>query len=207
MAESTGSIRPAYRGRTDPVRNRRLAPLRAGPYHEVVQTRDDDTWVGLQDSPLPVEEASQWVVRADCGAVVVFSGTARDHSEGRDDVSVLEYEAYEEEVLPRLASLATATRQRWADVGRIAMIHRVGAVPIGESAVVVAVAAPHRDSAFLAARFCIDSLKATVPIWKRETWRDGESWGLEAQHLREIAELDHPDDADRATLTASGEVA
>lgn len=148
-----------------------------------------DTWVGLSDADLPLAEVSAWAVRPDCGAVVTFSGTARDHSTGRDGVEVLEYEAYEEQVLPRLAALADEVRLRWPDVGRIAMIHRVGPVPIGSSAVVVAVSSPHRDAAFLAARFCIDTLKATVPIWKRERWRDGESWGLEAQHVRELSEL------------------
>ena len=66
------------------------------------------------------------------------------------------------------------------------VLHRVGPVAIGESAVVVVVSAPHRDDAFVAARFCIDTLKGTVPIWKRETWRDGESWGLEPQHITEV---------------------
>lgn len=166
-----------------------MALRQGGAYHCSVQQRDDDTWLGLQATPLPVEEASRWVVRPDCGAVVVFSGTARDHSEGREEVSILEYEAYEEEVVPRLDALAAAARARWPELGRIAMIHRVGPVAIGDAAVVVAVSAPHRDAAFLAARFCIDSLKSTVPIWKRESWRDGQSWGLEAQHVHEVGEL------------------
>jgi molybdopterin synthase catalytic subunit len=63
------------------------------------------------------------------------------------------------------------------------LLHRVGGVPIGESAVVVVVSSPHRPDAFAAARFCIDAVKASVPIWKRESWDGGESWGLEAQHL------------------------
>ena len=66
------------------------------------------------------------------------------------------------------------------------LLHRVGVVPVGESSVVVVASAPHREEAFAAARFGIDTLKATVPIWKRETWKDGESWGLEAQHITEI---------------------
>ncbi len=150
---------------------------------------DDSTWVGLSDQPLPVEHASAWVVEPHCGGVVTFNGTARDHSEGRPDVSVLEYEAYEGQVVPRLRSIADEARIRWPGVGRIAMLHRMGRVEIGESAVVVAVGAPHRDEAFHAARFCIDTLKATVPIWKREAWAGGESWGLEPQHVREISEI------------------
>ena len=147
---------------------------------------DSDTWLALEHGPLPVDAASAWVVRPDCGAVVVFSGTARDHSDGRPDVSVLEYEAYTEQVVPRLAAIADAMRNRWDDLGRIALLHRTGVVPIGESSVVVAVSSGHRPAAFEAARFGIDTLKATVPIWKNETWRDGTSWGLEAQHVTEV---------------------
>ena len=150
---------------------------------------DAETWTGLNDGPLPVEGASAWAVRPDCGAVVVFSGTARDHSEGRPGVDRLEYEAYEEQVIPRLDAIAEAARSRWPELGRIALLHRVGVVPVGESAVVVAVSAPHRDAAFEAAKFGIDTLKATVPIWKREDWDGVSSWGLEPQHLVEVDEL------------------
>ncbi len=147
---------------------------------------ETDTWVGLDTSPLPVDEASSWVVLPACGAVVTFSGTARDHSVGRAGVTVLEYEAYEEQVVPRLEAIAAEARSRWPDLGRIALLHRVGPVEIGQSSVVVAVSSPHRDSAFDAARYCIDTLKATVPIWKREVWEDGESWGLDAQAIGEV---------------------
>ena len=74
-------------------------------------------------------------------------------------------------------------------VRRIALIHRTGTVPVGESAVIAVVSAPHRDEAFAAARFCIDALKATVPIWKREEWSGGTSWGLEPQHNTEVDHL------------------
>jgi molybdopterin synthase catalytic subunit len=152
-----------------------------------VQPRgDDDTWVGISDERLPIDAALSWAGTPDCGAVVLFSGNARDHSDGRPEVSDLEYEAYESQVEPRLRSLADEARARWSSVRRIVMIHRVGRVEIGEAAVIVVTAAPHRDEAFSAGRFCIDALKATVPVWKRERWRDGESWGLEAQHLVEI---------------------
>ncbi len=147
-----------------------------------------ETWVGLTDQRLPVHVVGDWAVRPDCGAMVLFSGTARDHAAGRPDVSLLEYEAYEEQVEPRLLALAEDLRRRWPDIGRVALIHRIGPLQIGESAVVVAVSSPHRGTAFEAASFGIDTLKSTVPIWKRETWAGGESWGLEAQHLAEIDE-------------------
>ena len=146
------------------------------------------TWLGLSQAPLPIDAAYEWAVRPDCGATVLFSGTARDHSEGRPGVSVLEYEAYEEQVEPRLAQLADTARKRWPDLRRLVLLHRVGPVPVGESAVVVVVSSPHRDTAFEAARFCIDELKSSVPIWKREVWADGESWGLEAQHVTDVAD-------------------
>jgi molybdopterin synthase catalytic subunit len=148
-----------------------------------------DEWLGLSSEPLPVGAATDWVVRHDCGAVVVFSGTARDHAPGRPGVEVLEYEAYEEQVVPRLRGIAEEARVRWPTVGRIAMIHRVGVVPVGESAVVVAVSAPHRDEAFVAARFCIDAVKAAVPIWKHERWEGGEDWGSDAHELVDVSEF------------------
>lgn len=150
---------------------------------------DGDTWVGLTSDPVPVTQASDWVIVPNCGAAVTFNGVARDHSEGRPDVSALEYEAYVEQVEPRLLAIADEARVRWPDLGRIAMIHRMGPVDISDSAVVVAVSSPHREHAFLAAKFCIDTLKATVPIWKREAWDGGESWGLEPQHVLEVDEL------------------
>jgi molybdopterin synthase catalytic subunit len=148
-----------------------------------------DVWLGLSGDPLPVTRATDWVVRPDCGAVVLFSGTARDHAPGRPGVELLEYEAYEEQVEPRLRAVADEARSRWPTLGRIALLHRVGVVPVGESAVVVAVSAPHRDEAFLAARYCIDAVKASVPIWKHETWSGGEAWGNDVQELVEANEL------------------
>ena len=118
-----------------------------------------------------------------CGATVVFTGTARDHAGDRTGVSLLEYEAYEEHVVPRLEALAAAMRDRWPDLGRIVMIHRVGPVPITKAAVIVAASSPHRSAAFEAARYGIDTLKSTVPVWKKEEWDGGSSWGLEAQHI------------------------
>ena len=156
----------------------------------VMPPERDDDWLGLSEEPLPLGEASDWAVLPRCGAVVVFSGTARDHSEGRVGVSSLTYEAYEDHALPRMRAIAAEARVRWPEIGRVALLHRVGPVALGQSAVVVVVSAPHRGEAFDAARFAIDALKATVPIWKRERWTDGESWGLEAQHLVDLDDVD-----------------
>jgi len=152
----------------------------------IAAPRAGDVWVALSHEPLPVAEASQWVTLPSCGAVVTFTGTARDHAPGRTGVHRLEYEAYEEQAVVRLAAVAAEVRARWSEVGRVALLHRTGVVALTEAAVVVAVSSPHRAEAFEAARFAIDELKRTVPIWKRESWDGGESWGLEAQHLSDV---------------------
>jgi molybdopterin synthase catalytic subunit len=142
-----------------------------------------DNWITLTEAALQVGAVYDWAVRADCGAIVLFSGTARDHAEGRDDVQHLTYEAYEEHALPKLASIIDELRARWPMVGRVALLHRLGRLDIGESSVLVVVSAPHRPEAFAAARFGIDALKASVPIWKHEVWNGGADWALGAQHL------------------------
>lgn len=151
-----------------------------------------DDWLALSTGALPVDRARTWATRPDCGAVVVFTGTVRDHAEGRSGVSHLEYEAYEEAVVPTLREIAAATRRRWPDVARIALWHRVGVVPLGEPSVVVSVSAPHREAAFEAARHAIDTLKETVPIWKREFWEGGDGWGLGAVDVRAVRSAPAP---------------
>jgi molybdopterin synthase catalytic subunit len=145
-----------------------------------------DDWVGLTADPLPLEVARAWAERPSCGAVVLFTGTVRDHADGRPGVSMLEYEAYQEEVEPRLAAIAAEARFRTPDVGRLVLLHRVGRLAVGDASVVVIASAPHREEAFAAARFAIDTLKATVPIWKRETWAGGDGWGLAAHPIEEV---------------------
>lgn len=144
---------------------------------------DRPDWLGLTEAVLPVGTAADWAVMPSCGAVVLFSGTARDHAPGREGVEQLEYEAYEEHVVPRLADIAANMRETWPTLGRVVLLHRIGLVPVGESSVIVVASSPHRPEAFAAARYGIDTLKSSVPIWKRERWKDGESWGLEAQHI------------------------
>lgn len=139
-----------------------------------------DDWLALTERELPVAEVYAWAVRDDCGAVVLFSGTVRDHAEGRNGVEHLTYEAYEEAVVPRFSEIAREARSRWPDVGRVALLHRIGRLVVGESSVLAVVSAPHRPEAFEAARFAIDALKASVPIWKHEAWSDGAAWGTDA---------------------------
>lgn len=145
-----------------------------------------DEWVGVTADALPLHAAAAFVARAGCGASVVFTGAVRDHSEGRPGVQSLEYEAYDEEVTPRLAAIARAARARWPTVGALVLIHRTGVLSVGEASVVVAASAPHREEAFASARFCIDTLKATAPIWKRESWEGGSGWAACAQPVAEV---------------------
>ena len=117
------------------------------------------------------------------GACVLFSGLARNHARGKT-VERLEYEAYVVMLEPEMARLFARCNEQFGDQGgahpekrlRMLVVHRVGQVEIGEPAVVVAVASPHRDAAFLACRFLIDELKASLPIWKRESYPGGEEW-------------------------------
>ncbi len=152
--------------------------------HDPPYGRDD--WVGVTADTLPLGAVASFVARPDCGGTVVFTGTVRDHSEGRPGVRSLEYEAYEEQVTPRLAAIVAETRRRWPAVGRLALLHRTGLLEVGEASVVVAASAPHRDEAFEAARFCIDTLKATAPIWKREAWEGGEDWSTCAHPVADV---------------------
>ncbi len=108
------------------------------------------------------------------GAVALFLGTVRDHNEGRT-VTGLEYSAYEEMALNELGRVRDQALERF-EVSAVAVVHRLGKLRIGDASVAVAVAAPHRAAAFDACRFVIDTLKRTVPIWKKETFEGGEVW-------------------------------
>ena len=155
-------------------------------YDAVVEEPPDrDDWFGLFETDLPISAAYDWAVRPSCGAVVLFSGTIRDHAEGREGVEHLTYEAYEEQVVGRFGEIGDELRRRWPDTGRVALLHRTGRLSVGESSVIAVVSAPHRAEAFDAARFAIDALKESAPIWKHEVWADGADWGTGAKDLRD----------------------
>ena len=153
----------------------------------MIQSPSGEDWLGLSSDPLPVAEAGAWAVTPSCGAVVSFMGTVRDHSIGRPGVVFLEYEAYEEHTVARFAAVVTEARKRWPELGRMAALHRTGRLGLSEVAVVVVASAPSRPEAFEAARFVIDALKATAPIWKRETWSDGSEWSEACDHSADAA--------------------
>lgn len=108
------------------------------------------------------------------GGTALFVGTTRNENEGRI-VERLEYEAYEAMALDEMRRIGEEIVRRWTVVA-VSMVHRVGVVPIGEASVAVAVSAAHREEAFLACRYGIDTLKLTVPIWKKEYFQGGEHW-------------------------------
>jgi MoaE-MoaD fusion protein len=121
--------------------------------------------------------ADRWVTATksgEDGAVVVFDGIVRNNSRGRRTL-YLDYEAYEEMALKQMASLADETRARFG-VRQVSIVHRLGRLQLGETSVLIVVASAHRAQAFEACRWVIDTLKKTVPIWKKETFVDGAVW-------------------------------
>jgi molybdopterin synthase catalytic subunit len=117
---------------------------------------------------------------------VCFLGVVRDHAEGVDDVRALTYEAFEERAAERLAEIAAETRRRWPAVERLVLLHRLGEVALSQASVLVVASAPHRGEAFEAARFAIDTLKVTVPIWKQEHHGGGSEWSAHAAPVRSV---------------------
>ena len=151
-----------------------------------VQPPEHGDWIAVVTEPLPVEEATAWATTPSSGAVVVFLGVVRDHSEGREGVRGLTYEAYQEEAVAKLAAVGAEAREQWPVIDRIALLHRTGDLALSDVAVAVVVSSPHRAEAFEAARWCIDTLKETVPIWKREHWEGGSDWGTDARSVRAL---------------------
>ena len=111
------------------------------------------------------------VASNDAGAVVLFLGTTREFTRGRQTES-LDYECYPEMAEKKLAELEAEARRRWPLVA-VAIVHRLGHLELGEASVAIAVSSPHRQAAFEAGQWLIDTLKEDVPIWKREQWADG----------------------------------
>ena len=124
--------------------------------------------------PIDVAAVSAAVAHPGAGAIVTFAGTTRERNDGRQVIR-LEYEAYPEMALAEMRKIGETARQRWP-IDRVAIVHRIGVVPIGEASVVIAVSAAHRRAAFEACHFAIDRLKQVVPIWKKEHFEGGALW-------------------------------
>jgi molybdopterin synthase catalytic subunit len=130
--------------------------------------------IELKDTPLSIFDAEAFVESPDAGGSVVFIGTVRNKTQAKP-VMRLEFEAYEPMAISEMRKIAEQALAQFA-VTKIAIHHRVGVLEIGEIAVVISVSAPHRGAAFDACEYCIDTLKLTVPIWKKEVFEDGEVW-------------------------------
>ncbi len=135
--------------------------------------------IELTEGPISTDRVLAAVVDPRAGAVVLFLGVVRDNARGRR-VDHLVYEAYETLARRELEKIAAAVAARWP-VTRVAITHRTGHLGVGETSVAVAVSAPHRGEAFEAGRYAIDTLKQTVPIWKKEVWEGGAAW-VGAEH-------------------------
>ena len=127
----------------------------------------------LVEGPIEVERLLAAAARPDCGAIVLFLGTTRDHHDGREVVR-LEYEAYRPMALAVLEQIERDTVERHA-VAICRIVHRLGVVPAAEASVAVVVAAAHRSAAFDASRWAMDQVKGTAPIWKKEHYAGGDA--------------------------------
>ncbi|HIE53468.1 MAG TPA: MoaD family protein [Armatimonadetes bacterium] len=157
-----------------------IPPVSGGQENEPVRGRSEALpLIAITSEPLDVTALEEAVAHPTCGAVVTFVGRVREHHQGRR-VRYLEYEAYPEMARRKMGQIGEEIRARWG-VERVAMVHRVGRLTIGEASIVIAVAAPHRAEAFAACRYAIDRLKEDVPIWKKEYWEDGAEWIEEGQ--------------------------
>src|SRR5262245_47443199 len=140
-----------------------------------------DDLVRVTSEPLSEKALVDLVTEPGAGAIALFSGIVRDQTGGRH-VKFLEYEGHIPMAEAKMREIAGEIRVRWPGVLRIAIMHRLGPRAIGETSVLIAVSSPHRRHAFEACQFAIDTLKETVPIWKKEHFEDGEVWvGLQSE--------------------------
>jgi len=128
----------------------------------------------VTNQPIDLDELVRYVSDPEAGAIATFIGTTRNHNEGRK-VIALDYEAYPEMAEKELARIGADANKQWT-LCRMAIVHRLGPVQIGDASVIIVVSSAHRDAAFAASRFAIEEIKKTVPIWKKEVFEGGEVW-------------------------------
>ncbi len=128
----------------------------------------------FQKEPIPVNDLVTTAGNDSDGAIVTFTGQARDKSHDKG-VSHLEYEIYEEMARSEMTKIIDNSFEQWP-ITDCVVVHRYGTVNIGETSIFIAVSSPHRDDAFKACRYIIDTIKKTVPIWKKEFYSDGSQW-------------------------------
>ena len=135
----------------------------------------DDPLFGITSEVLDPQALVEAVRRDDAGAVALFYGIVRNHSEGRA-VERLEYEAHEAMALKKIREVADETARAFRQVSAVGVWHRIGTLEIGETSLLVAVSSPHRKEAFEACHWCVDRIKEVVPVWKKEHWAGGGAW-------------------------------
>lgn len=133
----------------------------------------------ITSEELSADEVIGRLAEAGIGAVIAFVGVVRGVTEGRE-VRYLEYEAYPEMAEEALEQIAHEIQGRWKTIENVAIVHRVGRLEVGETSVVIALSAAHRDEVFDAVHYAIDRLKEIAPIWKKEVWTDGSAWRSES---------------------------
>jgi molybdopterin synthase catalytic subunit len=140
-------------------------------------------WIEISAEPLSAATVAQFVTDPAAGGIDIFLGTPRGESSGEGKkLLALDYEAYPEMALGQMRELAGRARERWPIV-KLALLHRVGRVEVGEPSVIIAVATPHRAEAFEACRWLIDTLKSEVAVWKKEVWGDGSTSWVEGKEI------------------------
>ena len=132
------------------------------------------TNIQISAQPLHIQSCIDWIMSPESGGIDIFIGTVRNATKGKTVVR-LEFEAYEKMALAEMEKIAVQAGEKWP-VQKLLLHHRTGVLAVGEVPVIIAVSAAHRAAAFEACRYVIDTLKETVPIWKKEIFEDGEVW-------------------------------
>mmetsp|Transcript_40464 Transcript_40464/g.56226 ORF Transcript_40464/g.56226 Transcript_40464/m.56226 type:complete len:155 (+) Transcript_40464:424-888(+) len=140
-----------------------------------VKDESKRVFVGLTSDVIEIQKQIDDVSDAGCGAISTFLGTTRNNFDGKT-VLYLEYECYESMALKKMKEISEEALGRWEGIHRISVIHRLGKVPVKEASISIVVSSPHRKDSLLAVQWLIDTLKAVVPIWKKEFYSDGSSW-------------------------------
>lgn len=130
-------------------------------------------FVDVTDKKISVDAVTELVSDDTCGAVSLFIGTTRNNFSGKE-VLRLEYEAYEPMAKKKMLEVCSEIRQKW-QVHKIAMVHRIGEVPVKEASIIIAISSPHRQESLEAVNFAINTVKAVVPVWKKEIYADDSS--------------------------------
>jgi len=135
---------------------------------------NNNSQILLSSETLNIQSCIDWIMSPESGGIDVFIGTVRNATKGKP-VLKLDFEAYEPMAISEMEKIAQQAFEKWP-VQKVLIHHRTGTLQVGEVPVIIAVSAAHRDAAFEACRYIIDTLKQTVPIWKKEAFEDGEVW-------------------------------